>query len=63
MSDDIASGERRWVVWDRKIWWRYYREGGFDGYRTLFPPHQKLACGALAQRVARDTASPQKRKD
>jgi hypothetical protein len=54
--DDIASGERRWVVWDRKIWWRYYREGGFDGYRTLFPPHLKLACGALAQRVARDTA-------
>lgn len=48
---DIASGERRWVVWDRKIWWRYYREGGFDGYRTVFPPHLKLACGALAQAI------------
>ena len=51
MTDDIMSGERRWVVWDHKIWWRYYREGGFDGYRVLFQPHLKLPCGVLARRV------------
>ena len=45
----ITAGRRRFVVWDGALWWRTYREGGFDGYRTL--TGRRLACGALAQRV------------
>ena len=46
---DIAAGKRRVVWWDGALWWRTYREGGFDGYRTL--TGRRLACGALAAAV------------
>jgi hypothetical protein len=43
---------RRWLVWwDRSLWWRTYRQGGFDGYRTL--RRRKLPCATLAIAVKR----------
>ena len=50
VSEPIAAGKCRFVWWDGALWWRTYREGGFDGYRTL--AGRRLACGALAQKVA-----------
>lgn len=42
---DVRDGRRRFVFWDRMLWWRTYREGGFDGYRTL--AGRRLPCGAM----------------
>jgi hypothetical protein len=49
-ADGIAAGKRRFVTWDRALWWRTYREGGFDGYRTF---RRRLSCGTLAVAVRR----------
>ncbi|HSZ38469.1 MAG TPA: hypothetical protein VK817_00780 [Trebonia sp.] len=51
MTDDIWTGERRFVVWDRAIWYRTYREGGFDGYRTL--TGRRLPCATMEKAVRR----------
>jgi len=47
----IGSGDRRFVFWDRSLWWRTYREGGFDGYRTL--AGRRLPCGTMETAVRR----------
>jgi hypothetical protein len=47
----IREGTRRFVWWDRALWWRTYREGGFDGYRTL--AGRRLPCGTLETAVRR----------
>ena len=52
-TDDIRTGDRRFVIWDHRIWWRTYREGGFDGYRTLFQPHRRLPCDTMEKAVRR----------
>lgn len=51
-TEAITLGKRRFVWWDGALWWRTYREGGFDGYRTL--GGQKLPCGELARRTRKD---------
>lgn len=48
---DIRTGKRRLVLWDHAVWWRSYREGGFDGYRTL--SGRRLPCGTLETAVRR----------
>ncbi len=50
-TDDIRSGERRFVFWDRALWWRTYTVGGFDGYRTL--AGRRLPCDTLEKAVRR----------
>jgi len=50
-TDDIRTGERRFVVWDRALWHRTYREGGFDGYRTL--TGRRLPCATMETAVRR----------
>jgi hypothetical protein len=47
----IMSGDRRFVWWDRALWWRTYRPGGFDGYRTL--TGRRLPCATMEQAVRR----------
>ena len=47
----IWKGLRRLVWWDGSLWWRSYRPGGFDGYRTL--RHRKLPCATLAIAIKR----------
>lgn len=41
----IDSGRRRFVWFGGKLWWRTYREGGYDGYRTW---GERVPCGVLA---------------
>ena len=50
-TDDIRSGDRRFVIWDRTLWWRTYTPGGFDGYRTL--SGRRLPCGTMERAVRR----------
>lgn len=50
-TDDIGTGERRFVVWDHAIWCRTCREGGFDGYRTL--TGRRLPCDTMERAVRR----------
>lgn len=33
----------RW--WDGALWWRTYREGGFDGWRTV--SGRRMACDTM----------------
>lgn len=39
------------IWWDRSVWYRTYREGGFDGYRTL--GGRRLPCDTLLRRKGR----------
>lgn len=50
-TDDILSGDRRFVWWDRSLWWRTQTPGGFDGYRTL--TGRRLPCATLETAVRR----------
>jgi hypothetical protein len=52
-TEDIGTGDRRFVIWDNRIWWRTYCEGGFDGYRTWLPPVRRLPCDTLEKAVRR----------
>lgn len=47
----LRPSEWRIVFWDRSVWWRTYREGGFDGYRTLLG--RKLPCYTMYQATTR----------
>lgn len=42
---------RRFHWWDRSLWWRSYREGGFDGYRTL--TGRRLPCDTMLAALTR----------
>lgn len=44
---DIELGHRRLVWVGRTLWIRTYREGGFDGYRTL--AGRRTVCGNVAR--------------
>lgn len=61
-TDDILSGERRFVVWDGRLWRRYYREGGYDGYQTWLPPHRRLPCATMETAVRRPDMADQIRR-
>ena len=50
-TEDIRTGERRFLWWDRALWWRTYHEGGFDGYRTL--RGRRLPCDTMEKAVRR----------
>ena len=50
-TEDIGEGERRFVFWDHSLWWRTYREGGYDGYRTI--RGRRLPCAAMEKAVRR----------
>lgn len=40
-----CKGIRRLAWWDRSLWWRTCKPGGFDGYRTI--GGRKLPCATL----------------
>ena len=56
----IGEGTRRFVWWDRALWWRTYREGGFDGYRTL--TGRRLSCDTMEKAVRRPDLAGEIRK-
>lgn len=41
----------RAIWWDRSIWWRTYRQGGYDGYRTL--AGRRLPCATMETALRR----------
>jgi hypothetical protein len=48
---DILTGKRRFVFWDKSLWWRTYQPGGFDGYRTL--RGRRLPCDTMEKAMRR----------
>ncbi|MCW2720704.1 hypothetical protein [Pseudonocardia sp.] len=37
--------DKRLLWWDRSIWWRTYRQGGYDGFRTI--TGRRLPCATM----------------
>ena len=56
----LAPREWRLYWWDRSLWWRTYRVGGYDGYRTLLGC--RLACAAMETALRRPDLRDELRK-
>jgi hypothetical protein len=58
--NDIFSGQRHFVWWDRALWWRTYHPGGYDGYRTI--TGRRLPCATLDTAMRRPDMHAEIRK-